>query len=724
MKNFKIFSKKGVCLLLILALTIACIGPVAKVLATNYGDGENGLKFDFGDMNGFGLNGVTIDGVLWEDKEDEFFTEDGKHTVVITVSKDGDRIPDIRYGENWNENITKSVNVSGDGNTYTYTLNVTNPEAHGFLGLDIIEKPAEGQPDNPPAPGDQDEPGPGEGEGQRVISVDFGTAQWVIDGVTVNVVMRDVGTPNNGPVDVNTRDPFRVSNFDPNTMDMILYTDDGFNTRLSLLPDTDHETCLDTADTEGGIPSPVKFKVEKKQDDGGNNGGQVKGGPDDIEFDVKFTGTHVIITINDVVVVDDADGEFKDSFKGVIEGAGNVEGTNTLRIACVFGDLPITNLKINGVSYADGDENVKTIEGGYEVTVPGAAKYTITGEADENAQVARTIIWTNPNYVPQDAEDEEWIQEFNLDHGYAYVIAVYDEEGKLINPNEYKSENWVTNENGGGVGSNGFGWIAIHSGSRVIFEFVPEYGYQLTDIRINGQKLGVSGLMNQFEFEMPNTNIHFDAEFTKTSDVVEAGSKDIVGGKIELGGALEGGSAKLKVNDVELSTDQISNFEENAGDYKVSKYLNIELFNIYYKGKDDAEDVWEKQVNDMDKEATITLELEEGVDGNDIVIVHEKHDGTYEIIPATYDAENHTITFKTSSFSNYAIASKTVEEEETEIAKEDSQKEDINKEDNQSSNPQTGDIIYKVSSVLAVAIGVFAISFILAKNGKKKERKH
>lgn len=59
------------------------------------------------------------------------------------------------------------------------------------------------------------------------------------------------------------------------------------------------------------------------------------------------------------------------------------------------------------------------------------------------------------------------------------------------------------------------------------------------------------------------------------------------------------------------------------------------------------------------------LKLEDGIDGNAIVIVHELHDeageptGEYEIIPVTYDAASQTITFKTKSFSNFAIAAKT-----------------------------------------------------------------
>ena len=50
------------------------------------------------------------------------------------------------------------------------------------------------------------------------------------------------------------------------------------------------------------------------------------------------------------------------------------------------------------------------------------------------------------------------------------------------------------------------------------------------------------------------------------------------------------------------------------------------------------------------------------MNGKDLIVVHEKHNGNeitgYEVIDATYNEENNTITFETDSFSNYAIASK------------------------------------------------------------------
>ena len=367
-------------------------------------------------------------------------------------------------------------------------------------------------------------------------------------------------------------------------------------------------------------------------------------------------------------VVDVKENDDETEFTGTIPSIGESDTakSNVIRFQENFGDLPVKEFEINGVLYTETSPEVKIYDDGWYITVPGAAKYTIRGDGDENAVVLRTIIWTNPDFVPRDEEQERWTEEFSLDHGYAYITAVYDENNKLVDSNEYKSENWVVNENGGGVGADGFGWISLYPGYKAVFEFVPEYGYQLTDIRINGQKLGLSGLMNQFEFIMPDANIHFDAEFTKTEDIVKTDSESIESGTIKLAtDSIDRGTAQLTVSDIKLSDNKVAEFENAAGDYTISNYLDIDLYQVFYKGKNDADDVWSNKIEELKNDATITIKLADGITADDIVIVHNIHDGDkYEIIEIeSYDAETNTITFKTSSFSNYAIATKTKQEE-------------------------------------------------------------
>ena len=413
---------------------------------------------------------------------------------------------------------------------------------------------------------------------------------------------------------------------------------------------------------------PYIFDLIANQNQGGGDDvppGPV-GGQEDITLNVHFTNTHMIGFINNIMFMDDRDG-LVDSFEGVVNGAGttNSAETNQFRFKESFGDRPVSKFVINNVEYEAGNSNVVVDDdGSFIITVPGAEIYTITGEANADAETMKTIIWTNPDYVPQSEEDAQWVEDFSIGHGYARAIEVYDRNNNKLSPDEYI--NTVPQPDGSRSDEyglrNGFGWVKIMPGSRVVFEFIPEYGYQLTSISINEQEVEATADMNKFEFTMPDGsgNIHFSATFSETEDVLKTNSTAVSDGSIDLGNELDGGTAQLTVSDVELPADKIKGFSDAAGDYSVKTYLDIDLFQVFYKGKEDDSDVWSNKIDELDKEATVSIKLADGITADDIVIVHNVHDGEeYEVIKIeSYNAATNTITFKTKSFSNYAIATK------------------------------------------------------------------
>ena len=477
------------------------------------------------------------------------------------------------------------------------------------------------------------------------------------------------------------------------TMQIKVSAEGGFNTNLIVnsgnlkLP------------TGASIPEEVvTLTIEKKSNNTGGNTQQQTTGNEDIDFDIDFSGVMMnvsILTGNKSVM-----GGGTDKFVGTIEGAGTTDPTktNTLEFMIEFGESKtVSEFEINGVVYKEGmDEVVKTINDMdqtpiYTITVPGAEKYTIRKAASIDVVAARTIIWANPGATDIDSEDAL------IEHGSARIIAVYDENGALVSKNKYTHEGQEY-----GLDDKNNGWAKIDPGFKVVFEFVPEYGYQLTKVAANEQTLAPQSTTNQYTFTMPDTNVHFAATFTKTEDIVKAESEKVSSGEISLGNTLDGGTAQLTVNDVELSSDKITGFENAAGDYTISNYLDIDLYNVFYKGKADSNDVWSNKIDELDKEATITLKLAEGVNADDIVIVHNIHDGDeYEVIQIdSYDAETNTITFKTKSFSNYAIATKASATTDTKS----------------SSNPKTGDIIAAFIAIFAVS----TVGFIVTKSAKKR----
>ncbi len=212
------------------------------------------------------------------------------------------------------------------------------------------------------------------------------------------------------------------------------------------------------------------------------------------------------------------------------------------------------------------------------------------------------------------------------------------------------------------------GSLVVPAGARVTMRVIPDYGYQVLNVNMSELVTSDDGI-GEFIFTVPDGAAYFVANVTETEDEVNANESEMIEtGSIDLGDnqtTLDHGTARLTIEDLTLSDDEKKAFAEQVGDdgYEMKTYLDISLYNITYRG--DTDSAWEEQVDDLNEEATITLQLAEDVDGNQIVIVHKKHDGTYEVIPAEYDPVAHTITFKTSSFSDYAIAARTVASPDT-----------------------------------------------------------
>lgn len=241
----------------------------------------------------------------------------------------------------------------------------------------------------------------------------------------------------------------------------------------------------------------------------------------------------------------------------------------------------------------------------------------------------------------------------------------------------------------------GVGEAQFPKGTILTVKVIPDTGYQLVDFGINGGVFDAQEEIGTYSFEVNGGPFHLQATIQQVDDVVKTTSEKVSAGAIVLGDeeSMAIGTARLDVKDIELTEDQISNFEAAASGYNVKNYLDISLFNTVFKGT--STDSWDTQVKELENEAEIFLQLEDDVNGEDIVIVHEKHDGTYEIIPTEYLPEYNAIVFKTSSFSNYAIATRSSSTVPV-----------------ITNNPQTGDnIIYYISVLTLSILGIIAIIY-------------
>ena len=399
---------------------------------------------------------------------------------------------------------------------------------------------------------------------------------------------------------------------------------------------------------------------------------------ENIQIEGTYNGFGMVISLNGVRV-----GEESANVIGTAKGyiAGEIKNKITIQLS--FGDGNIGSVTINGtnMTLSEGTQDRVVFE-----VVP-ASKYKIVVTKSQNtSNVPKTIIWDSDKTNNPSIKDNELLK-----NGTIEILDIKDQNGNSVGLDNVNQDLKKNN-----------GWASVIPGSKVILKLKPDYGYQLTEISINGEKLVAGKEQSTFEYIMPNTNVHISGIFEKVDDKVNAKSDKVKNGTIIIGGKeIDSGSVVLLVNDVTLSKEQISNFEEKATGYEISSYLDIKLDQILYKGTKD--DVWVNKLDELKNDATITLQLENGVNGNEVVIVHEKHDGTYEIIPTNYNLETNTITFKTSSFSNYAIASKVITTEQDDIV-----------------NPKTGDNI-EVYVILSIMSALGIITTVIINNKKINE---
>ncbi|MDD2203064.1 MAG: hypothetical protein PHX03_05600 [Bacilli bacterium] len=302
--------------------------------------------------------------------------------------------------------------------------------------------------------------------------------------------------------------------------------------------------------------------------------------------------------------------------------------------------------------------------------------YTIIYETAINTEVSGTPIY---NFLGDDNEStaddvNEYVFEFSNDDAISnntYVISIYPtlksfgwnfEDVNPDNINDSGIDNGTaelkTNESDSGniLIKIKEGDYQILPGTEVTIELLPNTGYQLTSLQLNGTDLIAGENVGYFKFVMPENNLHFRSIFERTEDIINKNSTVISDASVV-------GSNNLIVNgNLRLSIEDISDasikerLDDNLTSGNVAAYLDLNLDNVLFKGSE--EDVWADSLTDLGNGyVTITLELGNIELTEDSYIVYE-HDGNFYKITGDdviYDETENTITFNANKFSNYAV---------------------------------------------------------------------
>lgn len=464
------------------------------------------------------------------------------------------------------------------------------------------------------------------GQGSRSIELNFaGTVNGSI--VTYGVEGTDVALTvegaelNDSKVSISEGNlgsvKFKLENFDPDKMQIRVYSNDGFQTYLTV---NQNETSLAEREGEGGFPDSITLVVEKKGSQG--QPGQSTDNRIRLQLEGDACNSFADMVSKDIQIYVSKDGG--SSFS-------QLTGLDTNSTKEYVFEADITSIQF----YVSCDETKYSLQFPGKSADEGKSEQTaiaLNAAGTQHIQIdhsVRTITWA---YDRQTYGEDAY-----LEHGKAQVVAV---EGVY----DLYSIPFANNP-----GDEKGGHIAVEAGKQVTVRLIQDYGYQLKGVSLNGGvTLAPQAEVSTFTFTMPDTNVHFKGIFTQTQDEINTTGTKVSSASVENGAnAAPSGNLRLTVEDSDVNTTNALAQVENAVS---AEAVNLTLDQIVSKGDGTN---WENPVTQFDQPVKMKLQVADYDTAAGYEVVRE-HNGNLTKL-TTSVSENGTLTFETNQFSTYFI---------------------------------------------------------------------
>ena len=227
-------------------------------------------------------------------------------------------------------------------------------------------------------------------------------------------------------------------------------------------------------------------------------------------------------------------------------------------------------------------------------------------------------------------------------------------------------------------------------GETYYFKLVPDYGYQVAGLKINGvvtlTPIAGNDNMGIFKFTMVNTNFHFKGLVTPSEDEYEIESNKVSGASIaDAQNATDSGNVRLTVKDTDLDSAAAKTVDGATP----MGTVELDLDKIVSKGENNG--YWESPITEFENPVSVSLQLPaDALSANETYSVVRNHNGEYEELDAEYDAESGNLTFDTNRFSEYTLIKKA-----TEVASNNKSNSSAQEEENKTPSTETLELIKK-----------------------------
>ena len=465
------------------------------------------------------------------------------------------------------------------------------------------------------------------GQGSRSIELNFkgtvngSTVTYDVEGTKVALTVEGAEL-NGSKVSVPEGNlgsvKFKLENFDPDNMQIRVYSNNGFQTKLTV---TQNETSLAEREGEGGFPDSITLVVEKK----GSQGQPGQSTDNRIRLQLEGDACNSFADMdskNMKIYVSKDNGSSFSPLTGL--------GTNSTK-EYVF-EADITSIQF----YVSCDETKYSLQFPGKSGDEGKSEKTaiaLNAAGTQHIQIdhsVRTITWAY--------DSQTYGEDAYLEHGKAQVVAVEGVDDLYNIP--------FANNPGDEKG----GHIAVEAGKKVTVRLTPDYGYQLTGVTLNGGvTLAPQEEVSTFTFTMPDTNVHFKGIFTQTQDEINTTGTKVSSASVENGAnAAPSGNLRLTVqDDSNADTTNALALVENAVS---AEAVNLTLNQIVSKGNGSN---WVTPVTQFGQPVKMNLKVTDYDTAAGYAVVRE-HDGNLTNLPTSV-SEDGTLTFETNQFSTYFI---------------------------------------------------------------------
>lgn len=194
----------------------------------------------------------------------------------------------------------------------------------------------------------------------------------------------------------------------------------------------------------------------------------------------------------------------------------------------------------------------------------------------------------------------------------------------------------------------------LTAGETYYFVLIPDYGYQVSGLNINGQAIEPMNSVGVFKFIMSHSNFHLQGIVSPSDDIAENNAEVIGDIGIDGDGAVDSGNVMVSATDA--TTDNAALNAVSDSQATAFGTIDLSLSQAISKGNGQY---WKTSMSETNNPVNISVVVPAGElsEGETYSIVRN-HNGVYEELNADYDSTLEELSFASDKFSEYTIIKK------------------------------------------------------------------